>query len=416
MKIRLLRGIAALVLWCSLAGIWDVPTARAAFEPGSTAVVVTTDGDLLTVRSGPGRGYGAITALGTGTTVGIVDGPFSDDEGILWYQVSAWGTTGWCAAEWLATSAAAIGNQYVSNTGGGLNLRAEPAMSSEILLIIPDGGAVQLLGGEGYADDLAWSLVRYAGISGWVASVYLNGTSAGSGGVAASPTLTGGTLTVGENAQVVGTDGFDLRVRDGIGTTAPIFTTVPANTVITIVNGPLADENGAPWYGIGYDGLFGWAAGQYLMPTSAPATPRINPGDGLGGFSTEPAVSNPIRGQAITALALQYLGTPYVWGGDTPAGWDCSGMIQWIYLQAAGVQLPRISQVQWYYGTRLRPSEIEAGDIIFFYDTDGPGITHNGIALGDGRFIHARDASRGTVISWLDEPFWTAHYAGARRP
>jgi hypothetical protein len=97
----------------------------------------------------------------------------------------------------------------------------------------PRGGAVAPLGAGGYADGIDWALVRYGGTTGWVASAFLGGVSAGGGGepaaaapVAAAPPGVAG-LVVGGNAQVVGTDGYDLRVRDGIGAGAPIFTTVP---------------------------------------------------------------------------------------------------------------------------------------------------------------------------------------------
>ncbi|CAA9547544.1 MAG: hypothetical protein AVDCRST_MAG18-22 [uncultured Thermomicrobiales bacterium] len=419
-----LRGIATVALFAGLLGAFAVSHAgAAALEIGGIAIVATTEGDLLAMRGGPGAGYAALTAFGAGTELAVLDGPLAGDDGRLWYQVAGHGLMGWCAAEWLAPPAAVSGTRYIGGSDGEVNLRDEPSLSGGVLLLIPEGGAVAPLGAGGYADGIDWALVRYGGTTGWVASAFLGGVSAGGGGepaaaapVAAPPPGVAG-LVVGGNAQVVGTDGYDLRVRDGIGAGAPIFTTVPANAVVAVVNGPLSDETGATWYGIAYDGLFGWASGQYLSPTNAPPSLRAQAGGGMmSAYGSGPAVSNPVRGQAIMAAALQYLGTPYVWGGTTPSGWDCSGMIQWLYLNVSGLAIPRVSQDQWRYGTPLRPDEIEAGDIVFFFDTDGPGITHNGIALGDGRFIHARDASRGTVISWLDEPFWVSHYAGARRP
>ena len=100
----------------------------------------------------------------------------------------------------------------------------------------------------------------------------------------------------------------------------------------------------------------------------------------------------------------------------TPAGWDCSGFVLYIYKQAAGIALPRSAAQQYRVGAAIAPEQVQAGDIVFFADTFGPGITHNGIALGDGRFIHARSEGYGTVISSLSDPYWAQHYAGARRP
>ena len=414
------RSVAALLLFAGLWGAQGVPRAGAAWiEVGGIAVVATTEGDVLALRAGPGSGYGALTAFAAGTELYVLDGPVEGD-GRLWYQVAGGGLVGWSAADWLAPPAAASGTRYIGGSSGGVNLRDAPTLAGGIMLIVPEGGGVTLLGANQYADGLDWALVRYAGLDGWIASGFLGGVSAGGGGVPAGGGVaiatSGSGLFVGGNAQVVGTDGYDLRIRDGIGPSAPIFSVVPASTVVVVVNGPLADESGAPWYGIDYDGLFGWVLGEHLAPTGAAASRRGQSGGTIGTYSAGPVASNPARGQAIVAEALRHLGVPYVWGGDGPSGWDCSGMIQWLYWSVAGLDLPRVSQDQFLYGASLRPDQIEAGDLVFFFDTDGPGITHNGIALGDGRFIHARDEARGTTISWLDEPFWASHYAGARRP
>lgn len=424
MKAIYLRSIAIIVLLGGLCGSLTVPrTGAATLALGGTVVVATTEGDVLALRSGPGVGYPALTAFAAGTELAVLTGPIADDTSRLWYQVQRASLVGWSAGDWLAAPSAGSGTRYIGGTDGSANLRDEPTLYSNVIRTIPEGGAVIMLGDGGYADGLDWSLVSYSGTTGWVAAGFLGGVSAGGGWeptVAASAAVAqpgGAGLSVGGNAQVVGTDGYDLRVRDGIGVGAPIFSTVPSNAVVTVVNGPLSDETGAVWYGIGYDGMFGWAAGAYLSPTNASASRRYQGGEGVvGSYGAGPVVSNPIRGQAIVSEALQHLGAPYVWGGTQPNGWDCSGMIQWLYWNISGLMIPRVSQDQFLYGTPLRPDQIEVGDIVFFFDTDGPGITHNGIALGDGRFIHARDASRGTVISWLDEPFWVAHYAGARRP
>jgi cell wall-associated NlpC family hydrolase len=412
----LTRAAAIGALLAALAGFVGAPHAAAArIAIGGQVVVATTEGDLLTLRDGPGTAFAALTAFAAGTTLLVLDGPVADPDGTGWYQVAAGGLVGWAAGTWLAPAADA-GRRYVGGSGGGVRLRDTPTLAGNVLTIVVDGAPVALLGQDVFADGIAWTLADYAGTTGWLASDFLN---AGGGGAAPAPAPAepvagaGAGLTVGGAARVVGTDGFDLRVRDGIGPNAPIFTLVPAETVVVVVNGPLPDENGALWYGINYDGAFGWVSGQYLAATSAAPTPRTG---ALGGYVGGPVASNPARGAAVVAEALRHVGAPYVWGGTSPAGWDCSGMVRWVYATAWGADLPRVSQDQFNYGTPLGPDQIEAGDIVFFADIAGPGITHNGIALGDGRFIHARDESRGTMISWLDEPLWASHYAGARRP
>jgi cell wall-associated NlpC family hydrolase len=105
-----------------------------------------------------------------------------------------------------------------------------------------------------------------------------------------------------------------------------------------------------------------------------------------------------------------------VFGGTTPAGWDCSGFVAYDYNHAAGISLPRSAAQQYRVGTKIPVGQEQAGDIVFFSDTFGPGITHDGIALGDGRFIHARSEGYGTVISSLTDAYWSQHYVGAQRP
>jgi uncharacterized protein YraI len=382
---------------------------------GDSAVVATTEGDLLSLRDGPGLAYPVLIGLGAGTEALVLDGPAYAD-GIAWYQVSALGYVGWCAGEWLAPPTAGGGVRYIGGSeGAGVWLRDEPGFGGMTMLLIPDGGAVSLLGAATHAAGIDWALVQYGGTIGWVAAGFLNGTPGGQGGGPVGPIgdpvpgqalpPSSGDLLVGERAVITGTGGQDVRIRDGIGLDAPIYGFVPEGSVILIVNGPMWDNGGNPWYGIDYDGLQGWIFGGYLSQTVSALSTRT----GAGAY-------DPARGEAIVIEAMQHLGVPYVWGGDGPLGWDCSGMVQWLYATAAGIQLPRVSQDQFFAGTPLRMDEIQPGDIVFFADTDGPGITHNGIAIGGGLFIHARDESRGTTISSLYEPLWVTHYAGARRP
>jgi len=297
-------------------------------------VVATSAGDALTVWDGPGVGYPALAAIQAGTAVLVLDGPVAGDDGLLWYRVASAGLVGWWAADWLAAPAVASGTRYIGGTDGGANLRDEPTLFSEILLTIPEGGAVVPLGTNRVADGLAWSLVRFGDASGWVLGTFLAVVAAGGEGLVLPPVTEGpattantGTFASGGNARVAGTDGYDLRIRDGIGPDAPPFATVAEDTVVAVVNGPPADKVGATWYGINFDGLYGWVSGEYLTPTNVPTSRRDQGSVGMmaayGGAPMGPGTSlasNPARGAAIVAMALRYLGTTYVWGGTTPAG------------------------------------------------------------------------------------------------
>ncbi len=121
--------------------------------------------------------------------------------------------------------------------------------------------------------------------------------------------------------------------------------------------------------------------------------------------------------QAVAATALRFLGLPYLWGGTTSFGLDCSGLAQLAY-RAHGYQLPRDADLQ-FADARLLDvprRRIRAGDLLFF-GPDAASITHVGIALGAAAFVNATTYGSPTVrIDRLNDPYWRKLYRGARRP
>lgn len=111
-------------------------------------------------------------------------------------------------------------------------------------------------------------------------------------------------------------------------------------------------------------------------------------------------------------IALRFGGVPYVWGGETPAGFDCSGFIQYVFRQI-GVNLPRTADVQYELGRKVLQSELQPGDLVFF-ETYEPGASHDGIYVGDGNFI-AANSGTGVAVASLADPYWSSRYLGARR-
>ena len=114
----------------------------------------------------------------------------------------------------------------------------------------------------------------------------------------------------------------------------------------------------------------------------------------------------------IISLAKNYMGVPYVFGGTTPYGFDCSGYVQYVFAHA-GISIPRTADVQYDFGTPISTTELVPGDLVFF-ETYTYGASHVGIYLGDGNFIHA-SSSRGVTISSLSQAYYSSHYIGARR-
>ncbi len=115
----------------------------------------------------------------------------------------------------------------------------------------------------------------------------------------------------------------------------------------------------------------------------------------------------------VRGIAERYLGVTYVFGGTTPSGLDCSGLVYLVY-QELGVQLPRTSRLQYQVGEVVKPEDLREGDLVFF-DTTGQGVSHVGIYLKDGDFINAASNPGKVQISNLSESYWAKRYLGARR-
>jgi cell wall-associated NlpC family hydrolase len=118
---------------------------------------------------------------------------------------------------------------------------------------------------------------------------------------------------------------------------------------------------------------------------------------------------------AVVATAKRFLGVPYLWGGTTPLGFDCSGLVQTVY-RLNGVALPRDADQQFTVGAEVARSEVRPGDLLFFsHPGDGVGITHIGLEIDGGKFLHATGRVRGVTINALSERFYRHLFVGAKR-
>jgi cell wall-associated NlpC family hydrolase len=137
---------------------------------------------------------------------------------------------------------------------------------------------------------------------------------------------------------------------------------------------------------------------------------------GGNGEGPETVAGVSTMGDEAAALAQNYLGTRYVWGGMTPDGFDCSGFVFYIYKQF-GITLPRVSCDQAANGTPVARNDLMPGDLVFFFtDSSRPQtVSHSGMYIGGGKFIHSSSSKNGVIISSLDSSYYTAAYQGARR-
>ena len=127
------------------------------------------------------------------------------------------------------------------------------------------------------------------------------------------------------------------------------------------------------------------------------------------GTSGGPAPPPSSIGQEAVAIAERYLGVPYVWGGASPSGFDCSGLTMYVYAQL-GIHLAHFTGDQWNEGTHVTYSQLAPGDLVFFY----PGEEHVGIYIGGGLFIHAPHTGTVVQISSLSGYYAAVFDGGVR--
>ena len=262
----------------------------------------------------------------------------------------------------IGASAATLGAGTV--TADALRLRSTPAAEGEILATVSSGTNVVVLD---EAED-GWYKVNYNSVEGYMSGEYLD-----------VATKADTDLGYGK----VDADGSTLNMRAGASTSFDSLCSIPSGTVLEL------EGIYEGWYKVTYAGNTGYVSSDYITITTEPAT------------STSSAL-----GEQIVALAKQYLGTPYVLGGNGPSSFDCSGFTKYVYAQF-GYTLNRTATDQLQNGVSVSRDELQPGDLVFFkYNTSKP-VSHVGIYIGNGEFIHA---STNRYVVQIDQ-MNTGHYA-----
>ena len=365
-----------------------------------------------------------------------------------------------CVNTMIAPALAVAG---VTNTGSSkLNMRAQASSAASVLTKIPGGSSVEVLS----TDTAGWYQISFSGMTGYVASQYVDlqqestpavETAALRGRITDGPLNirsgpgTGygkcGKINAGTEVEILETANGWYRIPEGYVSagyvtliTAPAAETpaevpaeepaveasapaeTPAETQIEplmgrVITGSLNVRSGP---GTNYDKcgkvyagktveiletLNGW----YRIPEGYVSADYIRVMD-----ESDTAASG-IAAQVVET-ALSFVGYPYVYGGSSPKGFDCSGFTSYIYKQF-GYSLNRTCSGQLDNGTPVAMSELQPGDLVIFkkYASSSGRASHVGLYIGGGEFVHASTAKVGVIVSHLSDAYYTTGFVGGRR-
>ncbi len=341
----------------------------------------TITGNAVNFRKGPSTSHSSIGKFYKGDKV-----EFIAKEGD-WTKVRANGKEGYVFGKYVSekegsssdsSSDKVVGQKIV--TGNGVNFRKGPSTSYSSIGKLNKGTTVDFI-----SESNGWSKIKYNGTVGYMSSQYLSDKN-----------TTQPSTPDSSNDKVVGqriVTGNSVNFRKGPSTSYSSITKLNYGTVVDFIS----ESNG--WSKIKHNGTVGYMSSQYLVDKNTSELPSSQKAD------------------KVITEAKKHLGKDYVWGAEGPNTFDCSGFTQYVFKKSAGVSIPRVSRDQAKFGQLVSRNNLQKGDLIFF-DTDGSTnngyVSHVGIYMGNGEFIHASSSADEVVISKFSG-YYSERFVNARR-
>ncbi|MDQ3692039.1 MAG: NlpC/P60 family protein [Chloroflexota bacterium] len=224
-------------------------------------------------------------------------------------------------------------------------------------------------------------------------------------------------------AYIAGTNGDGAICRTAADWSSAELGTVTEGSAVEVTGGTVGE-----WQPVNCNGVSGYVHASFVS-WDAPVT-----GDTTLTATGEPLVSDTASGyqnnrnnrrgdvnngggsgQAIANFAMQYQGYPYVYAGEGPNAFDCSGFTMFVIRNTVGLEITHDMFVQYDMGTKVDRNQLQPGDLVFFENTFRPGMSHNGIYIGNNQMIHAENESTGVKISDITSDYYASRYYGAVR-
>ncbi|MGF9964045.1 SH3 domain-containing protein [Bacillus rhizoplanae] len=368
----------------------------------------TVNVSSLRVRTGPSTSHTQLGSLHKGQVVQVV-GEVQD-----WFKINYSGQTAYISKDYVTKGGSQDNQQQNNNnnvtvqTGGtyivnatSLRVRTGPATYNSIIGGVLNGQKLNVIGAEN-----GWFKVKHNGQTGYVSSEFVKFVKDGST-TSNPPATSDQTPSQGSGEYYVNASA--LNVRSGAGINYGVIGALPQGQKVQV----LADEYG--WSKVNYNGRTGYVGTRYLSKTPVSSgqenKPAEKPNNGNNNNN-----SNTSNNSGDTSSLLSYArsmeGVPYVWGGTSASGVDCSGFIYHVY-KKFGYSISRQS-VAGYWSSFQHTSNPQPGDLIYFQNTYKSGPSHMGIYLGGGTFIQAGD--NGVKVASMNGSYWSSHFLGYSKP